>query len=262
MKPNRIISIALTATFVTFSLPAAAAPTIAAREADVKARVARTDSLREELGSIDRSIERRIDVIIETLRSIGDSKDSREMVASMKKQSIDALKKTTAYYQKKRVALEDEMRAPTLQLTDEQKREGIEIFAARIEKRMAQVAAIQKSLPGDNDYERYRVELRQSIAQLDKRNRDLKAKKAPAEEIARSEALLAETRKQLAAYLAPTSGATQNVGRSQASDLDWALQTEVAGLRGDFNKLFRVYSGYLEELSALNKARATLKAAS
>ena len=62
--------------------------------------------------------------IEEALRAIGDSKDSRTKVARMKEQTIEGLKKNIGYFQTKRAALQEELRRPTLRLTDEQKRKG------------------------------------------------------------------------------------------------------------------------------------------
>ena len=75
----------------------------------------------------------------------------------MKEATIEALRKNVAYFQTKRATLLQELRQPTLALTDEQKRKGVEIFDARIEKRITQVLALQKSLPEHKDYDRYKV---------------------------------------------------------------------------------------------------------
>jgi len=282
---NRILTLAITAGIAGTSLHAAPTPPSAAQwEAALTARQQRADLLRDELKALDARIESRIDVIVDALRTIGDSKDSRTKVARMKEQTIEALKKNIGYFQTKRAALQEEMRRPTLRLTDEQKRKGIAVFDERIEKRVAQILAVQKSLPVHKDYERYKVTgsnyvgttyavnkdhrqnqrvtsytnsqrkeieegLRRSIARIEQQNRAAKAQNAPAEEIAKNDALLAERRKQLAAALTPTGTATRAIGQKEALDLDKALQTASAELRNDFTTLFARYSAYLQELS-------------
>jgi hypothetical protein len=252
--------------------------------------------LRDEIKALDARIEGRIDTIVGALRAIGDSKDSRTKVARMKEQTIGALKKNIGYYQGKRAALQEEMRRPTLRLTGEQKRKGIEVFDARIEKRIAQILEVQKSLPAHQDFERYKVTgsdwngttyavnedhrqnqrvtaytnsqrkeieggLRSSIARIEQQNRALKAQGAPAAEIAKNDALLAERRKQLAGALAPAATPTRAIGQKEALELDKALQTAIADLRKDFTTLFARYSAYLQELSAVNAARDAISAA-
>jgi hypothetical protein len=297
MKINRILTHAITAGIAGTSLHAAPAPpSTTQREAALTAREQRADLLRDELRALDARIEGRIGVIVDALRAIGDSKDSRTKVARMKEQTIEALKKNIGYYQTKRAALQEELRRPTLRLTDEQKRKGVTAFDARIEKRVAQILAVQKSLPAHKEYARYKVTgsdwsgatyavnedhrqnqrvtsytnsqrkeiedgLRRSIARIEQQSRALKAQKAPVQEITRNDALLAERRKQLAEAIAPTGTPTRDVGQKEALDLDKALQTAIAELRKDFTTLFARYSAYLQELAAVNQTRDALAAA-
>jgi hypothetical protein len=258
MKINSIL-LALTAVLAGMSLRAASVPPSTAPEAALTASEHRAALRRQELIALDTRIEGRIDLIIETLRAIGDSDDSGKRVARMKDRTIAALNNTIAYYQTKRGALQEEMNQSSLHLTDEQKRNGVDTFDARIAKRMAQIIAVQKSMPGRTDFEHYRVALRDSIARMEQQSRALKAANGTDDEIAKNKALLAVRRKQLAAALAPAGPATQNVGESHAQELEKALQTEIAGLRKDFTTLFARYSAYLQELSALNQSRAALK---
>jgi chromosome segregation ATPase len=297
MKMTRLLPLAAVAGIVAPLLHAApAAPTTAQWEAALAAREQRADLLHDEITAIDARIESRIDVIVEALRTIGDSKDSRTKVARMKEQTMESLKKSIAYYQSKRAALQEEMRRPTLRLTEEQKKKGIAAFDAHIEKRVAQILAVQKSLPAHQDYERYKAtgttweggttyaanedfrqnqrvtshtntqrkkieaELSASISRLEQQTRNLKAQGAPAAEIAKNEALLSERRQQRASALSPSAEVTRSVGGKEAQDLDKALQTAIADLRKDFTTLFARYSAYLQELSAVNQTRDGLTA--
>ena len=296
IRPIHILTAAILITAQPCIHAASQPPTAAQYEAALAAREQRTALLRDELKALDTRIEGRVDTIIGALQSIGDSKDSRTKVARMKEQTIEALKKNIGYYQTKRAALQEEMRRPTMRLTDEQKRNGIAAFDARIEKRVAQILAVQKSLPAHQDYERYKVTgsdwngttyavnedhrqnqrvtaytnsqrkeveegLRRSIARIEQQNRALKAQGAPAEEIAKNDALLAERRQQLITALSPASTPTREIGQKEALNLDKAMQTAIGELRNDFTTLFARYSAYLQELSAANQTRDALAAA-
>ncbi len=297
MKTNPVAALAIFAALAGTSLQAAPpASTTAQWEAAVLAREQRVNLLHDELKELDTRIESRIDVIVGALRSIGDSKDSRTKVARMKEETIERLAKSISYYDTKRATLLEELRRPTLRLTAEQKRKGVAAFDARINKRVAQILSVQKSLPGHKDYARYNAtgtdwngntnyednedyrqnkrvtshtdlqrkdlvkKLEASISRLDQQNRALKTANAPAPEISRNNQLLAERRKQRAEALTPASSSTRSVGKNEAHDLDKALQTAISELNNDFTTLFARYSAYLRELSDLNRARAALAA--
>jgi hypothetical protein len=232
----RHLTILLATATAAFAAPPAAAPapvtpaTIAQWEAALAAREQRADLLRGELKSLDSRIEARVDSLVKALRSISDSKDSRTKVARMKEQNIDALKRNIEYYRNKRAALQEELRRPTLNLTEEQKRRGIAIFDAHIEKRVAQIIELQKSLPTHKDYARYKAsgdswagttyslnqdyvqnqqvtgvtnrqrreieeDLRKSIARLEQNNRGLRAQMDAAPYASRNKELAGEIAK-------------------------------------------------------------------
>ena len=268
----------------------------AQREAVVKMREQRVALIRDEVKAIDTRIEGRVDRITDALRSIGDSKDTRTKVARMKRETIDRLQKTIEYYRQKRAGMQEELRRPTWNLTAEQKRTLIAKFDERIEKRVAQILALQKSLPAEKDYDRYKVTgsnwtgttyevnedfrqnqrltshtnaqrdettagLRASIARLEQQNRALKTQNAPAEEVAKNDAMLADRRQQLATALSPVETPSRAVGSKEAADLDKGLKTAIEELKRDFNTLFARYHALIQEASALNTARASLAAA-
>jgi hypothetical protein len=156
MKNIRHLTILLLTASAAFAAQPVGAPaTIAQWEAALAAREQRVTLLRDELKALDGRIEARVDSLVGALRSIGDSKDSRTKVARMKERNIDALQRNIEYYRNKRAALKEELRRPTLNLTEEQKRRGIAVFDAHIEKRIAQILELQRSLPTHKDYARY-----------------------------------------------------------------------------------------------------------
>jgi chromosome segregation ATPase len=88
----------------------------------VKAREQRVNLLRDELKSLDARMETRVDSLVDALTAIGDSKDSKTKVARMKEKTMTALNNSINYYQNKRASMQEELRRPTLNLTEEQKR--------------------------------------------------------------------------------------------------------------------------------------------
>jgi len=121
----------------------------------VQAREQRVALLLGEIKSSDRRIEDRIDTVVEGLTRIRDSRDSGSQVARLKTDTMTALAKSIENYQRKRAALVEEIRRPTLRITIEQKKKIIAIFDQRIEKRVAQILALQKSFPTYREGDRY-----------------------------------------------------------------------------------------------------------
>lgn len=124
-------------------------------KAAIKIRQDRVKLLKDEIKQTDSRIESRLDLLVNTLKSITDSKDSRTKVARMKEETGKALVKSIQYYDQKRAALREEMRNPRLQLTPEEKTKMIAAFDARIEKRTNQILELNKSMPTSKEYERY-----------------------------------------------------------------------------------------------------------
>jgi len=149
----------LIASLPGFSATAPAATTAPANAPALRQRLAaqenRVNLLRDELRAQDGRIEDRVDHIIDGLKSIGDSKDTRSKVARMKRETIDRLKRNLGYFQQQRAALQEELRRPTWNLTAEDKQNAISKFDTRIEKRVSQILALEKSLPTEKDYNRY-----------------------------------------------------------------------------------------------------------
>ncbi len=272
------------------------APTADQIRSWVALREARVNLLRDEIKQTDTRIESRLDGIVDALKSIGDSKDSRTKVARMKEDTMKGLMKTIAYYDQKRAALREELRNPRLQITEEEKRRFIAIFDARIEKRTQQIMALCKSMPTHQEHERYRSgaygyernpdydqsrrmsthtnqqrdaiikELDRSIARLDQQTRTLRTQAAAATspgqiqtlslEIAKNQSLTEQRRKQRLEALKPVATPTTAVGLKEAIDMDTTLKNAVNDLRRDFNTLFLRYNTFLPELSELHATEA------
>jgi hypothetical protein len=123
----------------------------------ISIRQQRVDLLRDEVKQTDERIESRLGMLIETHKSISDSKDSRTKVARMKEDTGKRLAKSIDYYDQKRSALKEELRHPRLNLTAEEKRKMIAAFDERIEKRTKQILDLYKSMPAHEDHERYKA---------------------------------------------------------------------------------------------------------
>ena len=275
----RLILIALT--LASPALAQTPAPTAEQLKSWIAVRQQRVDLLRDEIKQTDARIESRLDVIVDTLKTISDSKDSRTKVARMKEDTGKRLMKTITYYDQKRAALKQELRSPRLQLTAEEKRKMIAAFDARIDKRTQQILALNKSMPTHQEHERYKATgggwsgtdyernkefeqnrrmtshsntqrdaiVKQStpaLARLDRQSRTLKTqlasatdaahRKALTEELAKTDALIAERRKLRVETLYPSGTPARTVALKEAMDLDKAMQTAINELRRDFTR--------------------------
>ena len=291
--------------FATSLQGQAPAPTAEQLKSWIPIRQQRVDLLRDEIKQIDARIESRIEVIVDTLKTISDSKDSRTKVSRMKEETGKRLAKTITYYDQKRAALKEELRNPRLRLTDEEKRAMIAAFDARIAKRTQQIMALNKSMPAHEDHERYKTtgggwwgteyerneeydqnrrmtshsntqrdamvkQFDASIARLDRQSRTLKTQLAAAtdpvqrktltEELAKTDALLAERRQQRVETLKPSGTPMHTVALKEAYDMDKAMQTAINDLRRDFTTVFERYNSLLNELSTLHATEAALAA--
>jgi len=136
---------------------AAAGPSADQLKLWVSIRQERVNVLKDEVKRIDARVEERLDKIVDTLRLISDSKDSRTKVARMKETTGKGLAKTITYYDQKRAGIKEELKHPRLRLRDEEKQKIIAIFDARIEKRTQQILELNKSMPAHEEHERYKA---------------------------------------------------------------------------------------------------------
>jgi hypothetical protein len=123
----------------------------------VDARQKRADLMLDELRASDARIEATIDRIVETLKMVGDSKDSRTKVARLKEDTVKRLAKNIEFYQRKRADLVEQMRRPTLNLTPEEKQRAIAKVDSRMEKRVQQILTLNQSMPTHQDYDKYKT---------------------------------------------------------------------------------------------------------
>lgn len=120
----------------------------------IAAREARFETLSGDLQSLDARTETQIDSIVETLRGMKDSRDSKTRIANLKQDVIDGLVRTVWTYRQKRLELYQRMRKDDA-VPREELEKTLEIFDTRISKRIDQVVELAKSFPGHRDVEKY-----------------------------------------------------------------------------------------------------------
>ena len=138
-------------------LTAADASQVEHLEMAVKAREHHADVLLKALRATDKRVESRLQNLVNALKVVADSKDSRTKVARLKEETIEGLKKSIELYNRERAEIQEQIMRPTANLTEEQKKQIRKALDSRIEKRVAQIVELQQSLPAHEDYEKYKV---------------------------------------------------------------------------------------------------------
>jgi hypothetical protein len=119
------------------------------------ARERRANLLRDELKATDARVEATIDNLIDALKLVRDSKDSRTRVARMKQDTMQRLNSNIALYQRRRADMQEQLRRPTLNLTLEQKQKAIGKIDARIERRVQQILSLSQAMPGHEEHPQF-----------------------------------------------------------------------------------------------------------
>lgn len=124
----------------------------------LKGREFHSNFLLEEVRATDKRVESRMENLVNALKMVTDSKDSKTKVARMKKETIEGLMKSIELYNAKRSDIQEQLVRPTSSnLTTEQKQRIRKELDSRIEKRVAQIVELQQSLPTNEEYEKYTV---------------------------------------------------------------------------------------------------------
>jgi hypothetical protein len=124
----------------------------------LKGREFHSNFLLDEVRATDKRVESRMENLVNALKVVADSKDSKTKVARMKKETIEGLMKSIELYNAKRSDIQEQLVRPTSSnLTTEQKQRIRKELDSRIEKRVAQIVELQQSLPTNEEYEKYTV---------------------------------------------------------------------------------------------------------
>jgi prefoldin subunit 5 len=123
-------------------------------ERHIGERQERIDELAQDMITLDKRVEKRIDRLVEILKKSKDSTGSKVSVAMTKSKAIDGLKKTIEYYDEKRRTLREELRKETT--IPRKTLEGdVKKFDDRVEKRVEQIINLTKSFTESKDLEKY-----------------------------------------------------------------------------------------------------------
>ncbi len=141
----------------SYLVTAADATQAASLEVALKARQHHAETLLSSVRATDKRVESRMENLVKALTTVADTKDSKTKVARLKEETIDGLKKSIELYNRKRADIQEQIMRPTAKLFPEQKEQIRSALDSRIEKRIAQIVELQKSLPSHEDYEKYKV---------------------------------------------------------------------------------------------------------
>ncbi len=224
------------------SLNAAEAAQVQHLEMAVKAREHHAGVLLQAVRATDKRVESRLQNLVNALKVVADSKDSKTKVARLKEETIEGLKKSIELYQRKRAEIQEQIMRPTANLTEDQKKQIRKALDSRIEKRVAQIVELQQSLPAHEDYEKYKV-IPGGVGFADStilKNEDWEqnrrvtlhtdaVRKQLTEELQRSIARLGEQERRLRAQLEknPAASALLQEEIKRNSDLMTARQTQL-----------------------------------
>lgn len=134
------------------------APTDGMLNAQIRLRESRVAAKEELLKTTDARLEKGIGELVALLQAANDSAESRTRVTLLKEQVAKALAKSIGYYRKKREETRAALQRPDLGYQPEDLRRGLAALDERIEKRIAQIVDLTRSLEVHADFEKYLVE--------------------------------------------------------------------------------------------------------
>ncbi|MFN0127641.1 MAG: hypothetical protein ACKV19_13250 [Verrucomicrobiales bacterium] len=135
-----------------------AVPTDGMLKAQIRLRESRVVAKQELLKTTDARLEKGIGDLVALLQAANDSAESRTRVTILKEQVAKALAKSIGYYRKKREETRAALQRPDLDYEPEDLRRGLAALDERIEKRIAQIVDLTRSLEVHADFEKYLVE--------------------------------------------------------------------------------------------------------
>ena len=149
---------------VAFLNPTVAAPDASAEAAGLKIKSAerqiaasqdRIKKLESTLKEVDGRIEKRVSKVVDTLKGLGDSKDSGVRVSNSKLNVIDFMRKQISDYSRRRSQLRTALDSRTTVIPAQTIQSDIAKIDGRIDHRIAQVAALGGSFASHEDYDKY-----------------------------------------------------------------------------------------------------------
>lgn len=115
----------------------------------------RIAKLSEQMVALDKSVESQVTRLVDQIKSVEDSPESKTRVAMIKQEAIAGLKKSIDFYVRERnLRTQDELRKVAA-LSDEQLAQDVHALNQRVEKRIDQILAITASMQVEQGYQRY-----------------------------------------------------------------------------------------------------------
>jgi hypothetical protein len=126
--------------------------------AQVRLRASRVEAKEQLLRDTDARLEKGIGELVTLLKAASDSKESKTRVLQLKEEVAKALARSIGYYRKKREETRAALGRPDLGYDPEDLRKGLAALDERIEKRVAQIIEMTRSLEVHQAFEKYLVE--------------------------------------------------------------------------------------------------------
>ena len=127
---------------------------VANLERHIAQRQERINEIAQDMITLDKRVEKRIDLIVDMLKKSKDSKGSKVAIARTKEKAIEGLHKAINYYDQKRRGLREELRTDTA-IPRELLEEDVKKFDDRVEKRIEQIITLTKSFTEHEDLKKY-----------------------------------------------------------------------------------------------------------
>lgn len=124
-------------------------------EQHIADREERMTEIANDIITLDKRLEGKLDKIVKRLASISDSQKSGFRVSQIKKQAMDGLGRTIERYQQNRRSVVQEIREGRTGIPKEVLDGDAKIFDEHIEKRVEQILEISKSFTQDQDVKKY-----------------------------------------------------------------------------------------------------------
>lgn len=121
----------------------------------VAQREERIGELANEILTLDKRLEARVDGIVKMLSEVKDSNESKTRVARSKEEAIAALKRTIDAYVAKRSEIREQMRTSDSPSDREALAGDVKRFDSRISKRVDQIVDLTKSFTQHEDFKKY-----------------------------------------------------------------------------------------------------------
>lgn len=120
---------------------------------------ARLSAINEQIRSLDKDIEARVDRVVALLATIKDSSNSRGRVRRMKDKAIMGLRNSMSFYARERERRNQALAASGSPASKEGLAEDVDVIGKRLDKRVEQIMSLANSMTQNEEfgrYERYR----------------------------------------------------------------------------------------------------------